>query len=75
VTAGLESPFDKVWRAHWAYDRGHSLGNPPPPKLMEGVLLFETEIRARRALIAERIEKKAKGGSGGGSLGETVAEG
>jgi len=63
---GRETAFDKAWRGHWAYSTGHGLGEPPPPKLMESVLLLESERRAREALSWEREEKKRKQADGQG---------
>jgi hypothetical protein len=57
---GITSAFVKAWKAHYAYTHGHSIGSPIPPKKYEAVLLFEAEIKAREALITQRISDESK---------------
>jgi hypothetical protein len=45
---------------HWRFAAGHSLGDPPPPKLMAAVWLVEAEQRARGALEAQAQREKAE---------------
>ena len=51
---GLRTPGMVTAVAHWKFDRGHSIGDPPPPKLMEAVEFWEMEIRARSALQMQK---------------------
>lgn len=57
---GVHTAFDFTWRSHWAFIHGHGIGNPPPPKLMQAIELYETEIRAREALKMQASEERAK---------------
>ena len=57
---GQRTAFETAWQAHWEYDRGHSLGDPAPPKLMEAVVLFESETRARVALGYQKMDEQRK---------------
>lgn len=57
MTRGGSHPFDLTWQAHFAYTNGHSIKcdkGIDPPKLLEAVLLFESEKRAREALTIQK---------------------
>lgn len=59
---GMRSPAEITAVAHWKYNRGHDIGNAP--KLMEAVVFWEMETRARSALQMQKhnedMEKQRK---------------
>jgi len=61
---GIRTPGMVAASAHWKYNKGHSIGNPPPPRLMEAVEFWEMETRARSALQMQKhnedMEKQRK---------------
>lgn len=67
VAVGDSTPFELAALAHWRFTSGHSLGDPPPPKLTESVEIYERACRTRTALQIQaqkeynrREELKAK---------------
>lgn len=57
---GTDTAFELAWEGWLKFKHGHSIGDPPPPKLWQAVLLFEGEVKAREALQVEASELRRK---------------
>jgi hypothetical protein len=57
---GQQTAFELACWGHWAYTNGHSIGDPPPPKLEAAIRLWEAETRAREALKLQAADEKRK---------------
>lgn len=61
---GNRNSFDVSWHRHWAYSNGMQevgVDGNVPPKLMQAILLIESENRARSALkMQKQIEENKK---------------
>lgn len=60
----MRTAFEQVWPHHWAHSNGiqyaDSNGNTPP-KVRHGILLMESEKRARTALEFQAQSEKNRG--------------
>lgn len=62
VESGGRAPFERAWRAHFAFKSGQPIttDGPPSAKLLASTYLVEQEIRERDAISAYSLRKESE---------------